>query len=187
MAAWARARDNRRQHLRGGRARTYLRDTRHTAHLAPGVQRAAVRPGAAPARAQTRPETEQSPRQPKLADRLLDPTTTWQTCSVPWNGQHTATPQLITRDRAVAHRRLGPATVRWVLVRSAPSRRSPVALFCTDPSVSAEQTVSWHVDRRQIEATFQEVRAQLGLRLSASGASVPSDRLRRACSVCPVW
>jgi hypothetical protein len=41
--------------------------------------------------------------------------------------------------------------------------RPPLALFCTDPSVAAEQIVSWYVDRWHIESTFEEVRAHLGL------------------------
>lgn len=80
---------------------------------------------------------------------MLDPTTTWQTGRVLWYGPHTATLQLTTGTTLWHTVGLAPLPVRWVLVRNAPGRRPPVALVCTDPSASAEQTVSWCVDRGQ--------------------------------------
>ena len=109
------------------------------------------------------PKPSTGPRQPKPADRLVDPTTTWQTCSVVWYGQQLAALELATGTALWHTDGLAPLPSRWVLVRDAPGHRPPVALCCTDPSASAEQTVSWYVDRWQIETTSEEVHAQLGL------------------------
>jgi hypothetical protein len=109
------------------------------------------------------PKPTKGPRQPKLADRLTDPATVWQTCTVRWYGQQIASVELASGTALWHTDGSAPLPVHWVLVRNAPGRRPPVALFCTDPSASAEQIVSWYVDRWQIESTFEEVRAHLRL------------------------
>jgi hypothetical protein len=103
------------------------------------------------------------PRQPKLSQRLTDSLTVWETCEVAWYGQRTATIELATGTALWHTDGSAPLPLRWVLVRNVPGHRPPLALFCTDPSVSAEQIVSWYVDRWHIESTFEEVRAHLGL------------------------
>jgi hypothetical protein len=52
---------------------------------------------------------------------------------------------------------------RWVLLRDPSGKRSPFALFCTDPSVAMLHIITWYVLRWNIEVTFQEARAHLGL------------------------
>jgi hypothetical protein len=50
-----------------------------------------------------------------------------------------------------------------VLVRDPAGEFEPQALLCTDPAVSARQIVEWFVLRWQLEVTFHEVRAHLGV------------------------
>src|SRR5918912_576638 len=118
-----------------------------------------------PARPATTPGVKPSkgPRQPKLRQRLIDPLTEWKTCEVTWYGQRTAMIELATGTALWHTDGSAPLPLRWVLVRHVPGHRPPLALFCTDPSASAEQIVSWYVDRWHIESTFEEVRAHLGL------------------------
>jgi hypothetical protein len=61
------------------------------------------------------------------------------------------------------HNGLPPVPVRWVLVRDPQGEFEPVALVCNDQAVTAEQIVEWFVLRWQVEVTFQEVRAHLGV------------------------
>jgi DDE superfamily endonuclease len=103
------------------------------------------------------------PRQPKLSERLVDPVTVWKTCEVTWYGQRPATIQLATGTALWHTDGSAPLPLRWVLVRNVPGRRPPLALFCTDPTIAAEQVVAQYVDRWHIETTFEEVRAHLGL------------------------
>ncbi len=103
------------------------------------------------------------PRQPKLADRLTDPTTTWQVVEVPWYGGRAATIEGATGTALWHTDGSLPLPIRWVLVRHVPGHRPPLAVFCTDPTATAAQIIAWYVDRWHIETTFEEVRAHLGL------------------------
>ena len=53
--------------------------------------------------------------------------------------------------------------LRWVLVRDPQGEFTPQALLCTDPSADPAQILEWFVLRWQLEVTFQEVRAYLGV------------------------
>ena len=109
------------------------------------------------------PKPTKGPRQPKLAARLVDTATAWQTRDVPWYGQQTAVLDLASGTALWHTDGSAPLPVRWVLVRDPAGRRPPLALFCTDPSVGAERIVGWYVDRWHVEVTFEEARAHLGL------------------------
>jgi hypothetical protein len=52
---------------------------------------------------------------------------------------------------------------RWVLLRDPQRRFDPQALLCTDPSRDPLQIVRWFVRRWQVEVTFRETRAHLGV------------------------
>jgi hypothetical protein len=102
-------------------------------------------------------------RQPSLKPRLADPATVWQRVTVPWYGTTTKTLDLATAT-ALWHR-VGndPLPIRWVLLRDPAGKLPPTALCCTDPTVAATQIVAWFVARWNIEVTFEEVRAHLGM------------------------
>ena len=53
--------------------------------------------------------------------------------------------------------------LRWVLIRDPAGQLEPQALLSTDPAVQPRQIVAWFVLRWQLEVTFEEGRAQLGL------------------------
>ena len=53
--------------------------------------------------------------------------------------------------------------IRWVLVRDPLGRFDPQALLCTDPNQDPLQVLRWFVQRWQLETTFQETRAHLGV------------------------
>jgi hypothetical protein len=50
-----------------------------------------------------------------------------------------------------------------VLLRDPRGRFDPQALLCTDPARDPLQIIRWFVRRWQVEVTFQETRAQLGI------------------------
>src|SRR2546425_690524 len=92
-----------------------------------------------------------------------DAATVWGTCEIAWYGQRAATIEVATGTALWHTDGSAPLPLRWVLVRNAPGRRPPLALFCTDPTTAAEHIVAWYVDRWHIKTTFEEVRAHLGL------------------------
>jgi hypothetical protein len=61
------------------------------------------------------------------------------------------------------HSGLPAVALRWVLIRDPAGGFDPQALLCTDPARSAQQIVEWFVLRWQLEVTFHQARAHLGV------------------------
>lgn len=53
--------------------------------------------------------------------------------------------------------------IRFVLIRDPEGKFATQALLCTDQNANPAQIVAWFVLRWQLETTFQEVRAHLGV------------------------
>jgi hypothetical protein len=102
-------------------------------------------------------------RQPTPAARLTDPATQWQKHRVRWYGAGERDVEIATGTAVWFHNGLPPVPVRWVLVRDPAGEFDPVALVCNHQEVTAQQVVQWFVLRWQVEVTFQEVRAHLGV------------------------
>jgi DDE superfamily endonuclease len=122
-------------------------------------------------------------RQPRLDERLCDPDTAWEPLQVAWYGGGLRTVEVAT-GRALWHTPgQDPVPIRWVLVRepqpqpaaaSAPEAAPatsealrPGAYFCSDPTRPAAEILGSFVSRWNIEVTFQELRAHLGLETAA--------------------
>jgi hypothetical protein len=102
-------------------------------------------------------------RQPTLAQRLSDPATAWQPLLVRWYGGDRRAIEVATATAVWYHGGLPPVALRWVLVRDPAGEFAPQALLSTDPAGSAPQIVEWFVLRWQLEVTFHEARAHLGM------------------------
>jgi len=102
-------------------------------------------------------------RQPTLATRLLDPATAWEPLTVPWYGGGTAQVEVATGTAIWYHRGVPTVSLRWVLLRDPRGQFDPQALLSTDPTVAPTQIIAWFVTRWQVEVTFHEVRAHLGV------------------------
>lgn len=102
-------------------------------------------------------------RQPTLATRLTDPHTVWQPITVSWYGGSTRTIELASAIAVWYHNGLPPVALRWVLIRDPQGQFDPQALLCTDQQVQAQTILEWFVLRWQLEVTFHEVRAHLGV------------------------
>jgi len=102
-------------------------------------------------------------RQLTLATRLLDPATIWEPLTVPWYGGGTASIDVATGTALWYHPGQPPVSLRWVLLRDPAGQFEPQALLSTDPTVVPAQIIAWFVTRWQVEVTFHEVRAHLGV------------------------
>ena len=102
---------------------------------------------------------------PKLKTLLTRPTTLWHRVTASsWYGHETGKALDITSDTALWYRRgTPPRTIRWVLVRDPDGKRAPQAFFSTDTSLEPTQIIALFVRRWQIEVTFAETRAHLGV------------------------
>lgn len=102
-------------------------------------------------------------RQPSLAQRLSDPATVWQTVTLRWYGGSLRSVALASGTAVWYHSAKPLVPLRWVLIRDGEGKFEPQALLCTDQTITAQQIVEWFVLRWQVEVTFEEARAHLGV------------------------
>ena len=102
-------------------------------------------------------------RLPSPTAVLDDPATQWTVCrSVSSDGS--ATTVELTSGAAVWYRGGDPPlAMRWVVVRNLEGRLRPCALLCTDPAAKPLHILQWYLLRWQVEVTFAEARAHLGM------------------------
>jgi hypothetical protein len=102
-------------------------------------------------------------RQPTLAQRVGDPTTVWETVTLRWYGGVPRTVDLATGTAVWSHPGKPVVPLRWVLIRDPQGQCAPQALLGTDARVQPGQSVEWFVQRWQMEVTYEEARAHLGV------------------------
>ena len=108
---------------------------------------------------------QKGPALPKLKTILFNPTTTWARIIVSaWYGHIDGKTLEITSDTALWYRPGTPVMpIRWVLVRDPDGKRAPQAFFSTDTTLEPADVIALLVRRWQIEVTFAETRAHLGV------------------------
>jgi len=80
-----------------------------------------------------------------------------------WYGQGDKAVEIATGTAVWYHKGLPAVPLRWVLVRDPQRELVPQAFLCTDESAEPEQILAWFIRRWQIEVTFEEARAHLGM------------------------
>ncbi len=100
---------------------------------------------------------------PKLEQRLRSKQTRWQRVRLNWYGRGQRLVELATGTAVWYHSGKAPVTIRWVLVRDPLGVFDTRALLCTEVSKSAKAIVELYTRRWQVEVTFEEVRAHLGV------------------------
>jgi DDE superfamily endonuclease len=103
-------------------------------------------------------------RLPTLEKVLTDSTTPWTTVTVAnWYGGRSQRVQL-TSDTAVWYHSGKPVVpIRWVVIRDPKGRFEPQALLATNQRLAPAQILTYFVRRWQLETTFEEARAHLGV------------------------
>jgi hypothetical protein len=103
-------------------------------------------------------------RLPSLKTRLADPKTRWQTATVPnWYGNTGRRIRFCSGTAIWYHGGLPPARIRWVLIRDPENRFDPLALLSTALQAKPLDIIADYVCRWQLEVTFEEARAHLGV------------------------
>ena len=102
-------------------------------------------------------------RQPKLSERLTDPTTVWQTVWVRWYDGRYRRLQVITATALWYRSGSTPLPVRWLVVRDPKGRSETRAYFSTVLGDTAQAMLNSAIARWPIEVTFEECRAHLGI------------------------
>jgi hypothetical protein len=103
-------------------------------------------------------------RLPTLEQRIRDRKTAWELVTIcNWYGEARRTIEIVSGTAVWYHTGLTPLPIRWVLIRDQLGKFKPQALLCTDLQIKPLQIIEWFVMRWQLEVTFEEVRAHLGV------------------------
>ena len=119
------------------------------------------------------PKPQKGVRLRSLSALFADPTTLWCQTEVGWYGAKVQTLGYRTGVCLWHTPGQNPVPIRWVLVRyeetnkrTGKVRVKAAVLVCsdtTDTQITTEQILGWFVGRWNIEVTFEEMRAHLGL------------------------
>lgn len=103
-------------------------------------------------------------RLPTLKTLLSDSKTNWQPVTIHgWYGGRSYDVQVVSQTAVWYHTGLPALPIRWVLVKDPKGKFEPQAFLCTDLCATPQQILEWFRSRWQIEVTFEEVRAHLGV------------------------
>jgi DDE superfamily endonuclease len=103
-------------------------------------------------------------RLPSLQQRVTDRKTKWSKVTVPhWYSAGPRTIQLATGTAVWYRVGLPVVPIRWILIRDPQQKFRPQALLSTDLEIAPGQAVQWFVRRWQLETTWAEVRAKVGV------------------------
>ena len=99
----------------------------------------------------------------KLKELLTDAGKNWQTGIVDWYGGEKRQIEYLTFTCLWYHAGHTPLTLRIVLVKAPGGKNTAEAFFSTDVGLSPENIINYFVLRWNIEITFEESRALLGV------------------------
>lgn len=103
-------------------------------------------------------------RLPGLRALVDNPDTPWQTVVLSnWYGKGDYELQIASATAVWYKTGMPPVPIRWVLIRDPNGQFEAQALLCTDLTATPQQILKWFRSRWQVEVTFQEVRAHLGV------------------------
>lgn len=115
-----------------------------------------------PAKGQRGRHREKGKRVVSLKDLAKDMTQAWREATVKWYGGKTKKILLLSGINLWYSSGEKPLPIRWVLVID-PNKNDAEAFFSTDLQLAPEQIINWFVLRWNIEVTFAEARAHLGM------------------------
>src|SRR5271166_1009774 len=131
-------------------------------------------------------------RLPKLSQVLQDPRTVWRRHTVSiWYGRTNRTVELATGTAVWYHSGLPQVPIRWLLVRDPLGELQPQAFLCTNLAAAPADILQWFVSRWQLEVTFQDARAHLGVETQRQWSDLAILRTTPAllglCSLVTLW
>lgn len=103
-------------------------------------------------------------RLPALNKVLDDPATSWIALTVPvWYGEHDRAVEVVSGTALWYHPGMPTVPLRWVLIRDPLKQFESQALLCTDQEATPSFILECFVQRWQVEVTFEDARAHLGI------------------------
>lgn len=103
-------------------------------------------------------------RLPNLTAHRDDTETVWQRLTIArWYGERDRPVEILSQTAVWYSTGFPPVPIRWVLIRDPQQQFTTQALLCTDLDADPHQIITWFILRWQLEVTFHEVRAHLGV------------------------
>jgi hypothetical protein len=103
-------------------------------------------------------------RLPALGKVLADRGTAWTTLTVAyWYGEYDRQVEVASGTAVWYHSGMPPIALRWVLIRDPLKQFETQALLCTAQEATPSFILECFVQRWQVEVTFEEARAHLGV------------------------
>jgi len=100
----------------------------------------------------------------KLSAILKDRNISWKRYRVSlWYGRTNRIVEIATGTAIWYRGGVPPVPIRWLLVRDPSGELDPQAFLATDLNAHPRDILAWFVSRWQVEVTFEEVRAHLGV------------------------
>jgi len=109
------------------------------------------------------PKPKKGKRLKSLQNWLDDPDTAWRKTEIDWYGGRKYTIEYVTGKSLWYTPGFDPLPIRWVLVRDPAGKYKATAFLCTDLTADPLQILHWFILRWNVEVTFEEARAHLGL------------------------
>jgi hypothetical protein len=115
-------------------------------------------------------------RLPTLRAILDDSQTLWQRVTVDWYDGLSRQMDITSQSAVWYHSGKVPVPIRWVLVRDPQGKYETAALLSTSLELDPMQILHWFVRRWQVEVTFEEARAHLGVETQRQWSDKAIDR-----------
>jgi hypothetical protein len=109
------------------------------------------------------PKPKKGKRLKSLQAHLDDPHIAWRKTEVDWYGGGKYTIEYVTGTALWYTPGFDPLPIRWLLVRDPAGNYKATAFLCTDLKADPLQILHWFILRWNVEVTFEEARAHLGL------------------------
>ncbi len=107
---------------------------------------------------------------------LDDPATQWTTYLATGSDGGTTTVELASGLAVWYHAGPPPLAMRWVVVKDSGEHLKPGALLGTDTAAEPRHLLQWYLLRSQVEVTFAEARAHLGMETQRQWSELASAR-----------
>ncbi|MGZ6307901.1 MAG: IS701 family transposase [Ktedonobacterales bacterium] len=103
-------------------------------------------------------------RLPNLTAHRDTTQTVWKRLTLErWYGERERPVEILSQTAVWYSTGFPPVPIRWVLIRDPLQQFATQALLCTDVEADPQQIITWFILRWQLEVTFHEVRAHLGV------------------------
>ncbi len=109
------------------------------------------------------PKPEKGKKQAKLEERIKNPDTCWKSVRIRWYDGVIRTLEVFSGISLWYTPGSDPVRIKWTVVRDPEGKLRTEAFFCTDMTLEAEQILEFFVLRWNIEVTFEDLRAHLGV------------------------